>query len=89
MKLKINPQNKSQPDPFIFADGDKFYLYVTAGDGVEAYESNDIFGEWKYIGIVTEINPERKNYWAPSVIMIIECRNENSRFDKPILSAFA
>lgn len=70
MKLKINPQNKSQPDPFIFADGDKFYLYVTAIDGVEAYESDDIFGEWQYIGIVTENHSDRKYYWAPSVIKI-------------------
>lgn len=70
MKLRFDKQNKSQPDPFIFADGDKFYLYVTAKDGVEAYQSADIFGEWKYIGIVTEINPNRKNYWAPSVIKI-------------------
>ncbi len=72
MKLKFDIQNKSQPDPFIFEDNGKFYLYVTAKDGVEAYQSDDILGEWKYIGIVTEINEERKNYWAPSVIKIDE-----------------
>ena len=70
MKLKFDIQNKSQPDPYIFKDGDKFYLYVTAKAGVEAYESYDIFGEWKYVGIVTEIVPERQNYWAPSIIKI-------------------
>ncbi len=70
MKLKFNAQNKSQPDPYIFADNGKFYLYVTAKDGVEAYESDDIFGEWKYVGIVTEIVSGRQFYWAPSVIKI-------------------
>ena len=54
MKLKFDTQNKNQPDPFIFEDNGKFYLYVTAKDGVEAYETDDIFGEWKFIGVVTE-----------------------------------
>ncbi len=72
MKLKFAIPNKSQPDPFIFKDNDKFYLYVTANDGVQAYESNNILGEWKYIGVVTEDVEERKNYWAPSVIKIGE-----------------
>ena len=70
MKLKFDIQNKSQPDPFIFADNGQFYLYVTAKEGVEAYQSDDIFGEWKYVGVVTEINPETKVFWAPSVIKI-------------------
>ena len=70
MKLKFDIQNKSQPDPFIFRDGEKFYLYVTANNGVEAYQSDDICGEWQYIGVVTEINNDSKNYWAPSVIKL-------------------
>ena len=36
MKLKID-QSRSQADPFIFQDGDRYYLYVTGADGVEAY----------------------------------------------------
>lgn len=70
MKLKIDVTNKTQPDPFIFADGDKFYIYVTANEGVEAYKSDDIFGEWKYVGIITETNDDTKDFWAPSVIKI-------------------
>ncbi len=70
MKLKFDIQTKSQPDPFIFEDDGKFYIYVTARDGVEAYESDNVFGEWKYIGVVTEQNPDTKVFWAPSVIKI-------------------
>ena len=70
MKLKFDTQNKNQPDPFIFEDNGKFYLYVTAKDGVEAYETDDIFGEWKFIGVVTEQKNDMKNFWAPSVIKI-------------------
>lgn len=70
MKLKFDTQNINQPDPFIFEDNGKFYLYVTAKDGVEAYETDDIFGEWKFIGVVTEQKNDMKNFWAPSVIKI-------------------
>ena len=67
MKLNFNVKEKSQADPFIFQDGDKFYLYVTAGDGVEAYSSDDIWGEWKEEGVVTNFKIG-KGFWAPSVI---------------------
>jgi len=70
MKLLFNVQNRSQADPFIFEDGGRFYLYVTAGDGVEAYSSDDIFGEWKFEGVVTKLSGEGKTFWAPSVIKI-------------------
>ena len=30
---------RSQPDPFIFEDGGRFYLYVTAGGGVTMPEA--------------------------------------------------
>ncbi len=72
MKLKFDIQSKTQPDPYIFEDNGRFYIYVTAHDGVEAYESDNILSEWKYIGTVTEINPDMKNFWAPSVIKIDE-----------------
>ena len=69
MKLNINTSNKTQPDPFIFEDNGKFYLYVTAMDGVEAYESDDLFGTWEYIGVVTAFK-RGIDFWAPSVIKI-------------------
>ncbi len=70
MKLLFDVENKSQADPFIFEDNGKFYLYVTAGDGVEAYSAEDIFGQWKFEGVVTKLNGEGKTFWAPSVIKI-------------------
>ena len=70
MKLRFNVKGKTQPDPFIFEDGDKFYLYVTNVCGVEVYESCDIFGEWKYVGIATDFSDGARDFWAPSVIKI-------------------
>ncbi len=69
MKLRFNVQNKNQPDPFIFEDGDKLYLYVTGKAGVEAYSADSLFDVWKYEGEVTgfEYGDE---FWAPSVIKI-------------------
>ena len=29
MKMSFNVKGKNQPDPFVFDDGDKLYLYVT------------------------------------------------------------
>ncbi len=84
MKLKFDVCGKNQPDPFIFEDGGKFYLYVTADDGVEAYSADDIFGVWHYEGIVTRF-AEGKSFWAPSVIfhegkyyMYVSCEKEGS-----------
>ena len=71
MKMKFDVFGKTQPDPFIFEDGDKLYLYVSgiAGDagGVEAYSSDDLFGIWHYEGRVAHVDNCR-HYWAPSVI---------------------
>lgn len=67
MKLKFNVENKCQADPFIFEDEGRFYLYVTARDGVEAYSADDILGEWKFEGIVGSVEGW-SNYWAPSII---------------------
>lgn len=67
MKLKFDVAGKHQPDPFIFEDGDKLYLYVTARDGVEAYSADDLFGVWHYEGVVASFKG-RYDYWAPSVM---------------------
>lgn len=94
MKLKFDINNKNQPDPYIFEDNGEFFLYVTAHDGVEAYETDDIFGEWKYIGVVTEMNEERKNFWAPSIIktdglyyIYASFKNEGGRQEMHVFSA--
>ncbi len=83
MKLKFDVTGKYQPDPFIFEDGGKLYLYVTAKDGVEAYSADDLFGVWHYEGIVASFDG-RYDYWAPSVIrhgdlyyIYVSCSTEN------------
>lgn len=67
MKLRFDVPTNSQPDPFIFEDGGRFYIYATGGDGVALYSADDIFDEWHYEGIAAKFE-NCSNYWAPSVI---------------------
>lgn len=69
MKLLFDTPNKTQPDPFIFEDGGKLYLYVTSVKGVEVYTADTLLGEWKYCGVVTEFK-DATDFWAPSVIKL-------------------
>lgn len=73
MKLIFNEMKKAQPDPFIFEDGGKFYIYSIAesvvNDGVTVYESESLTGEWIYKGIATEFS-DAHTFWAPSVIKL-------------------
>jgi len=67
VKLKFDVEGRTSPDPFIFEDNGRFYLYVTAHDGVEAYEADSPFGIWHFRGVVAVFG-DGVNYWAPSVI---------------------
>lgn len=68
MKLRFDKAYTSgQPDPFIFVDGGRFYLYVTCGNGVEAYSSDTLTGEWRNEGIVCR-REGYHSYWAPCII---------------------
>ena len=70
MKLTFDRTEKYQPDPFIFKDGDKFYIYVTNNDepnGVEAYSADALTGPYRYEGAVTAFHGAT-DYWAPAVI---------------------
>lgn len=67
MKLHFDIPNKSQPDPYIFEDGGKFYLYVTAGSGVECYCADDLFATWQFRGVVCTVEGWH-NYWAPCIV---------------------
>lgn len=69
MKLRFDTPDQTQPDPFIFEDGGTFYLYVTATEGVEAYESDSLEGVWHFRGVVTAFADGRE-FWAPSVIRL-------------------
>ena len=97
MKLNFGDVVNSQPDPFIFEDNGRFYLYVTAYAGVEAYSADSPFGEWKFEGIVCTIGTH-KHYWAPSIIRLdgvyylyVSCQDEGmfqylhaARADSPL-----
>jgi len=67
MKMKFNVTGRKQPDPFIFEDEGKFYMYVTAGEGVEAYTADDLFGEYHFEGVICSVEGWR-GYWAPCII---------------------
>ncbi len=69
MKLSFDIRGKNQPDPFVFEDDGRFYMYVTAYEGVEAYSAPDLFSEWKFEGTVLKIDG-CKNYWAPCIIRL-------------------
>ena len=69
MKMRFDVQDRFQPDPFIFEDEGKLYLYVTAREGVEAYSADDLFGTWHYEGVVTDFR-SGYDFWAPSVIRL-------------------
>ena len=80
MKLKFDVENKKQPDPFIFENEGKFYIFATGYNGIEAYSADDLLGVWKYEGIVTDFE-HGFDFWAPSVIkyrgkyyMYVSCR---------------
>ncbi len=66
MKLKFDVENRKQPDPYIFEDNGKLYLYVTAGTGVEAYSADALDGVWHFEGVVCSIE-NMKQYWAPCI----------------------
>ena len=67
MKLQFDVTNQQQPDPFIFEDNGRFYLYVTADAGVEAYSAEDPFGLWHFEGTVCTVTGWQ-NYWAPCIL---------------------
>ena len=72
MKLTFDRTDKYQPDPFIFKDGEKFYIYVTNNgepNGVEAYSADALTGPYRYEGAVTAFEGAT-DYWAPAVIKI-------------------
>ena len=70
MRLKFDIETKHQADPYIFKDGDTYYLYPSdafGADGIPVYTSKDPLGEWHYEGIAAKFE-DAENYWAPSVI---------------------
>lgn len=72
MKLIFDKTDKYQPDPFIFEDEGKFYIYVTNNgepNGVEAYSADTLLGPYHYEGAVTAFEGAT-DYWAPAVIKI-------------------
>lgn len=82
MKLRFDREyGRTQPDPFVCQIGDRWYMYVTALSGVEAYWADSPLGLWRFVGVVMEV-PGCTEYWAPCVIQLGEwiymytsCRN--------------
>ncbi len=61
-------QYPSQADPYLIqAQDGGFYMYVTGTDGVHAFYSEELCGEYQDIGRVFFVEGY-KEYWAPSVI---------------------
>ena len=69
MKLDFLQSDKSQPDPYVFFDNGRYYIYATAKDGVAAYSSDSLMGQWKFEGYVCSVEG-RTDYWAPCIILI-------------------
>lgn len=67
MQLIQCPIHSTQPDPYILQSSGKYYIYATGVDGVHAYQSDSLTGEWKYCGIVFSYKAYQE-YWAPAVI---------------------
>lgn len=67
MQLINCPIHPTQPDPYIIKSGGKYYIYATGVDGVHAYASDSLLGEWKYQGNIFSYK-DYKEYWAPAVI---------------------
>ena len=76
-------------DPFILADGGKYYMYATsAGIGFKCWVS-DHLTSWSYVGLAYEKTATTfgvKNYWAPEVYkvgseyyMVYSAMGENGR----------
>ncbi len=58
----------SQPDPYVIRGEDgKFYIYVSGFNGVNAYVSDALTGEYQGLGLVFALDG-KVEYWAPSVI---------------------
>ena len=66
--LKIDKANYiGQADPYILESRGRFYIYTTGDDGVYAYESDTLLGDWRCAGKVFS-SGDHRYYWAPSVI---------------------
>ena len=61
----------AQPDPFIFKDGGRYYIYATGPKGAHLFSSDHLKTGWRYDGVCLEM-PGQRSCWAPSVIRIGE-----------------
>lgn len=68
MKLVFD-KKVATPDPFIFEDSGKYYIYATAHEGVALYTADSLFGNWSFEGYVFKVE-DCVQYWAPSVIKL-------------------
>ena len=64
----VDGKQYTAPDPFVIRYRDLYYCYTTDEQGVRVSTSKNLT-EWTFRGICY-VEPGRKNYWAPSVILI-------------------
>jgi beta-xylosidase len=65
-----NPMDVRGADPFVYHEGDTYYLYATsAGDGIRQWTSKDLV-HWERRGYAyrrDEASWGRRNFWAPEL----------------------
>lgn len=64
MKLTFDSP-RSQPDPYVIKEGERYYMYATGYSGVQLYVSENRT-EWRYEGSCFS-REGFKEYWAPAV----------------------
>lgn len=69
LKIKGNNHPLGQADPYMISDNGCFYVFATGNEGVHCYKSNELLGEYEYLGIAYK-REGFKEYWAPAVIKI-------------------
>ncbi len=66
MIINFEDKTRIQPDPYVFYDNGKYYIYNTGGQGAYAYSSDNLDGPYKFEGIVCKMEGYR-SYWAPCI----------------------
>lgn len=70
MKLNFENEKLTQPDPFIYEEDDRYYIYATNINGVQLYTSDSVTGPYKFEGFVFDLGEKYLDYWAPCIIKL-------------------
>lgn len=67
MKLNVG-LGRSQGDPYVIKENNRYYLYATHSEGVQLYVSDNLI-DFEYKGFCY-VRENEKSYWAPAVTKI-------------------